>query len=189
MKRGREKFSKFKPLISVVSWIISLFPRKIRLRYFIHLRNRTGLIGIGLRYATLKTIAKSVGENVSIQPGVYLFHIENIEIGNNVSIHPMCYIDGDGGIKIGNDVSIAHSTTILSSNHIYDSYMVPIKDQGMEKRFTQICNNIWIGAKVTILGGVVINEGVVVAAGAIITKDCDSNSVYAGVPAKKIKTR
>ena len=101
----------------------------------------------------------------------------------------MCYIDATGEIEIGDDVSVAHGSTILSSNHIYKDIDIPIKDQGMENRRTIICNNVWLGAKSTILGGVVIQSGNVVAAGAVVTKNFEKNSVLAGVPAKIIQRR
>ncbi|MEK1831887.1 hypothetical protein AAAC51_32350 [Priestia megaterium] len=70
-----------------------------------------------------------------------------------MSIHPMCYIDAAGGVSIGDDVSIAHSSTILSEEHIYLDLERNIKDQGCEFRETIIENNVWIGAGSRILGG------------------------------------
>ena len=49
-------------------------------------------------------------------------------------------------------------------------------------------NNVFIGQNVTILKGVHIGNNVVIGAGAIVTKDCEDDSVYAGIPARKIKT-
>ena len=45
----------------------------------------------------------------------------------------------------------------------------------------------WIGANVTILGGVTIGPGCVIAAGAVVTRDTERDSVYAGVPATRVK--
>lgn len=49
-------------------------------------------------------------------------------------------------------------------------------------------NNVFIGRDATILKGVHIGSNVIIGAGAIVSKDCEDNSIYAGVPAKKIKT-
>lgn len=46
----------------------------------------------------------------------------------------------------------------------------------------------WIGARSTILPGVTIGAGVIVAAGSVVTRDCDPHSLYAGVPARKIRS-
>lgn len=57
----------------------------------------------------------------------------------------------------------------------------------MELKPVLIRKNAWIGAKATILPGVIIGENAVVAAGAVVTSDVPKNSVVAGVPAKVIK--
>lgn len=142
-----------------------------------------------IRYALLKSIARKCGDNVSIHPDCYIFHLENIAFGNNVSIHPMCYIDGIGGITIGNDVSIAHGATILSSSHQYGDIHIPIKDQGMFYKETIIENNVWIGAKCSILYGTTVAEGSIVAANSLVNKSYQPFSIIGGVPAKTIKSR
>ena len=148
-----------------------------------------GIIGIVLRYALLKSIAVNCGDNVAIYPGVYLLKPDKLIIGNNVSIHPMCYIDSTGGIVIGNDVSIAHGTTIMSSTHNYADVNVAIKDQGIKLLKTEIKDNVWIGAKSTILAGVVVESGSIIAANAVVTKNVPQNTVVGGVPARTIKLR
>src|SRR5699024_319511 len=106
--RGREKFKKVEWIINILIKLICIFPVSFRKLLLNSFRNMNGIIGIGIRYVLLKTIAKDIGTNVGIHPGVYLLNPENLTIGNNVSIHPMCYIDSIGGIEIGNNVSIAH---------------------------------------------------------------------------------
>ena len=152
-------------------------------------RRTKGHKGLVLRYALLKTLARSCGDNISIHPDVYLFSVNQLKIGNNVSIHPMCYIDATGGIDIGNDVSIAHASTILSTTHTFDELDMPIKDQAVEKRKTIIEDNVWIGAKSTILCGNTVYSGSVIAAGAVVTHDIPMNTIVAGVPARVIKER
>ncbi len=50
-----------------------------------------------------------------------------------------------------------------------------------------ICRNAWIGARTTILPGVTVGENAVVAAGAVVTKDVEANTIVGGNPAKFIK--
>ncbi|HDX9587164.1 TPA: acyltransferase [Bacillus pseudomycoides] len=142
-----------------------------------------------LNYLCVKRLAKSCGENVAIFSNVYLLNIENLEIGNNVSIHPMCYIDAVGGIEIKDDVSIAHSTSILSSEHIYDDISINIKDQGLKFRRTIIESNVWIGAGARILSGTRIGCGSIIAAGAVVKKEVEKNVIVGGIPAKSLKVR
>lgn len=61
--------------------------------------------------------------------------------------------------------------------------------QGTERKGVIIGNNIWIGAKVTVLDGVKIGSGSVIAAGAVVVKDIPDNCIVAGVPAKVISYR
>ena len=187
--RGREKFGKAKGLISLLVSFYSLFPKKTRLRLFVHHRSTKGNKGIAIRYALLKTLAESVGGNVSVQPDVYILNPAHLKIGNNVSIHPFCYFECIGGISIGDNVSIAEGTSIISFEHNYDDISVPIKDQGITRKPVSITEDVWIGAKATILGGIEIKQGSIIAAGAVVTSDVKEYSIVGGVPAREIKTR
>lgn len=189
MERGRDQFNKFKRIINIMIKFCYIFPESIRIKLFQHYRRTKGKKGLLIRYVLLKTIAKSVGNNVSIHPDVYLLNVDKLSIGNNVSIHPMCYFEAWGGVTIGDDVSIAHAVTVLSVTHNYLDLSIPIKDQGIEGKPTEIKSNVWIGAKALILGGVTIESGSVIAAGAVVTKNVSSYSIVGGIPSKLIKTR
>ena len=89
-----------------------------------------------------------------------------ITIGNHVSISCSNFITHDGGVWIFRD------------EYPKVDIFGPIS----------IGNNVFIGSGCTILPGVSIGDNVVVGAGSIITKDLNADSVYAGTPAKKIKT-
>ncbi|MFW5411750.1 acyltransferase [Aerococcus urinaeequi] len=188
-KRGRDKFNNFKSVLVFSAQLLSYLPLKVKYILFNLFRNTKGIFGIGVRYILVKSMSKKCGDNVIIHPGSYFFKIENLSIGNNVSIHPMCYIDSTGEIVIGNDVSIAHGTTILSSTHIFKDINQAIKDQGVSFGKTIIKDNVWIGAKVTILYNITINTGSVVGANSLVTKNIEEKSIVGGVPAKLIKKR
>ena len=187
--RGRDKFQKFRPIIFGLVGLFKLFPRSFRMKLLTHFRKTKGYKGLVVRYALLKTLAKSCGDNVSIHPDVYLFSASQLAIGDNVSIHPMCYIDASGEIDIGNNVSIAHAVTVLSTTHSFDDRDIPIKDQPVRKKKTVIEDNVWIGAKATILCGNTVHSGSVIAAGAVVTHDVACNTVVGGIPARMIKER
>lgn len=189
MTRGRDKFDKYSQLIYILYKIVNTLPRKIKNKLFLSTRNINGVSGLVIRYILLKSLCKTCGVNVSVHPGSYLLNIADLSIGKNVSIHPMCYIDASGGIEIGDEVSIAHSTTVLSSEHIYQDINVPIKNQGIEYKKTTIESDVWIGAGCRILAGGIIREGSIVAAGAVVKGEIQSNSIVGGIPAKLIKKR
>lgn len=191
MSRGRDIFKKNKKFINVIAKVLSLFSKKKQVKMLHFCRFWKGKIGIGIRYCLLKNIAKTCGDNVLIQEGVYLLNPQNLEIGDNVSIHPMCYIEcgQEGSIKIGNDVSIAHSVTILAVSHRFNERNIPIKDQGIEYGTVDIKSNTWIGAKATILKDRTIGEGAIVGANCLVTHDVNDNTIVGGIPNKVIKER
>ena len=193
MERGREKFSRYKKVIMTLSSFYRLFPLKLRKILLDRHRNTRGKIGMAFRYALVKSIAEECGDNVAIYTGVYFFNPENMKLGNNISFHPMCYIEAgktkEDGLQIDNDVSIAHGVTIMSTTHQYEQHDVPIKDLPTITKTIHICENVWIGAKATILCGVTIEKGCVIGANAVVTKNTNSETIYAGVPARVIRER
>lgn len=112
-----------------------------------------------------------------------------IHLGDNVGIGAYSMLGGAGGLSIGNDCIIGQYFSCHPENHNYDVQHVPIRLQGVSRKGISIGPNCWIGAKVTVLDGVTIGEGCVVAAGAVVTKDFPANSIIGGVPAKVIGSR
>ncbi len=187
---GRTAFKKYGKLIKLVSDIIGLLPVSSRKRGLVIFRNIKGNLGILLRYLLLKSLARHCGENVSIHENVYLYNPENLSFGDNVSIHPMCYIQpGGGSISIGNDVSIAHGVTLIAESHQYGDAVTPIKYQPMKNGTIEINDNVWIGAKATVLKDCKIGTGCVIGANAVVTKSIKENMVSVGCPAHPLKRR
>lgn len=184
---GRDKFSKYKPIIKCLIIAFGFLGKTGNVFLLKFFRNTNGIVGILLRYIFIKNSAKNIGDNVSIQPGVFIFNLQNISIGDNVSIHPMCYIEGAGGVTIGNDVSIAHSTTLISTSHTWDDESIPIKYN--KETFSEIIieDDVWLGCGVRVLSGVKIGKRSIIAAGAVVNKVVDSNSLMGGIPAKLLK--
>lgn len=184
---GRNSFEKIKWFIRILVFINSLLPKRLNRILFTFFRFTSGKMGLLIRYIILKNTAKKCGDNVSIHPGVYLFNANNISFGNNISIHPMCYVEGIGGLTIGNNVSIAHATSLLTTNHAWDDAQVPIKYNPEIKNAVEIADDVWIGCGARILAGVKIGTRSVVAAGAVVSKNVNNNSLVGGIPAKLIK--
>lgn len=107
--------------------------------------------------------------------------IEDSFIGRN------CIISAKEQISIGKNCQIAEMVVIRDQNHKFENLNIPIKDQGFDTAPIIIENNVWIAAKATILKGVTIRKNSVVGAHSLVNSNIDSNSVYAGIPAKKIK--
>ena len=114
---------------------------------------------------------------------------EFIRIGNNVGIGEYAYLGGAGGLEIGDACIIGQYLSCHPENHIYDAIDIEIRHQGTTRKGIKIGSNCWIGSKVTVLDGVSIGNGCVVAAGAVVTTSFPDHSVIGGVPARLLKQR
>lgn len=112
-----------------------------------------------------------------------------IKIGNKCSVNPYTLLYGQGDLTIGNNVRIAAHCVIIPSNHNFSNPNTPIINQGLTNKGITIKDDVWIGCGVRILDGVVIAEGCVIGAGSVVTKSTVPYGIYAGIPAKLIKTR
>ena len=110
----------------------------------------------------------------------------HIEIGRDVSINSKSFINGCGGVKIGDNTRIGTQSIIIASNHKFDDPDVLVKD-AITKQGVQLGENIWLGARVTVLDGVQIANDTVIGACSLVTKPLIESGLYVGVPAKKIK--
>jgi acetyltransferase-like isoleucine patch superfamily enzyme len=104
-------------------------------------------------------------------------------LARHISVN--CYLD----VEIGDSALIADNVYISDFDHRFDDLAVPIKDQGIAKSRVRIGRDVWLGTKVTVCRGVVIGEGTVVGANAVVTNDLPAFSVAVGVPARVIKDR
>ncbi len=154
----------------------------------------------------MDSVRKSVGKRCSLGDNTDL--LGDVTLGNGVVLHENVYVRsfkykiniGDfstigrntcimSQCSIGKRVSIAPNVVIVGANHNYKDRSILIKDQGISSQGIIIRDDVWIGANATILDGVTIGEGCVVAAGAVVTKSIPAYSVVAGVPANIIKKR
>ena len=138
----------------------------------------------------------TTGDNVSIArdsilicTGVIAHQGKGIFIGSGTGINAGAYLGGQGGIHIGEQVIIGPGVQIFSENHNYEQQGIPIKEQGVTRLGVSIGDHCWLGGRVTVLDGVHIGRGCVVAAGSVVTKSCPDYSILAGVPARVIKSR
>ena len=131
-----------------------------------------------------------IGNNCQILNGVVLItYGGNINIGDNCIISPYTIIYGLGGAMICDDVLIAGHTIVVPDNHIFDDIMAPINKQGSKQIGIKINSNVWIGHGCSILDGVEIESGAIIAAGSVVNKNVASNTIVGGVPIKLIKER
>ena len=137
-----------------------------------------------IRTAFEVLIGKPVGDSFTLIPPFYTDYGLNITIGRTVFIGSQCAFTGHAAIDIADQVMIAHRVNLVTAGH-------PVEPDKRREYITAepitIETNVWIGAGATVLQGVHIGEGSVVAAGAVVTRDVPPATLVAGVPASVIK--
>ena len=96
-----------------------------------------------------------------------------------------CYLD----IEFGEATIVADWVYVCDFDHVYDDIHTPIKDQGIVKSPVRIGPDCWVGVKATVLRGVTVGRGSVLAAHTVVTRDVPPRSVVAGVPGRVVKDR
>jgi len=129
-----------------------------------------------------------IGNNVNIECNVnFTVDLKQISIGNNSCFGINSRI---GLVEIGDNVLMAPDCLIITDNHSFERKDLPIKAQGYSgNKKVVIDDDVWIGQRVIILGGVFIGKGAVIGAGSVVTKDIEAYTVNAGNPCKKIRDR
>ena len=132
------------------------------------------------------------GKNVKIRPHVLLRDPERIYIGDNSTLGAYNVLwagKNKAVIKIGKNVMTGPYVKIFAFNHGTEYSNIPMIEQDVVEKDVIIGDDVWIGAGVIILPGCKIGNGVVIAAGAVVTKDIPDNVIVGGIPAKVIKKR
>ena len=125
-----------------------------------------------------------LGRNVFFETGS---EDGSIKIGNNVRINMGCFLVSHASLTIGNDCLIGEYTSIRDADH-GTSKDTLIRKQPHSAEAINIADNVWIGRGVTILKGVRIGTGAVVAANSVVTHNVEPYTIVAGSPARLIKT-
>lgn len=144
-----------------------------------------------------KHCMKHCGTGVFLRPmSCDIKGIENLSVGDGTLIPKgSTFYCTRAELKIGKKVIFGPKPTIITGDHRIDivgKYVIDVTDD--EKLPEQdapvtIEDGCWIGANVTILKGVTLGRGCVVAAGAVVTKSYPPYSIIGGVPARLIKMR
>lgn len=160
--------------------------------FFIYFLNKFGSVNnfdsliVKAKYFYLKPLFKNIGRRVNIQPNVQIEGFHNISIGDNSGIGQRSHITANDIIEIGENVMIGPQLIMTTSIHGISKEKNMI-DLPVTSKPIKIGDNVWIGARVTILPGTTIGNNVVIAAGAVVAEDCSSNGLYGGVPSRIIK--
>ena len=143
-----------------------------------------------LRRFLCKRFFPKCGKGLNIENNVYLGSGKDIEVGDYVGFGSN-FKTLNRILKIGNELMMGEDVLFLGGGHVHDRLDIPMGKQGREgKTPLEICDDVWIGARVIILPGCKkIGTGVIIGAGAVVTKDIPDYAIVGGNPAKVIKYR
>ena len=154
---------------------------------------------------------RSLGADCVFEPGVLVFHPENITLGRNVYVGHNAILKGyhrnqlaigdetfvgqqvfmhaGGGLRIGAQVGIGPGVKILTSQHSEAGRGVPVLASPIEFAPVVIEDGADLGVGAIVLPGVTVGRGAIVGAGAVVTRDVPDYAVVAGSPARILRHR
>lgn len=130
-----------------------------------------------------RLFGKPVDPSFRLFPPFYTDFGKNISLGKHVFINACCHFQDHGGVTLGDGCLIGHNVVFATLNHDVD----PEKRAAMTPAPIVLGKNVWVGSNATLLQGVTVGDGAIIAAGAVVTKEVPANTVVGGVPARFIR--
>ena len=120
-------------------------------------------------------------EGITVLAPVYFDYGKYTRLGKGTFVNHGCYFMDGGSIDIGENVFIGPYCGFYTASHPLN---YEERNKGLERALPiKVGDNCWFGANVSVLQGVTIGSGCVIAAGSVVTKDVPDNCLVAGVPA------
>ncbi|GAA3333238.1 acyltransferase [Curtobacterium albidum] len=141
---------------------------------------RSSLLPRSFRWRFLRLVGLDIRKWVSVAPGCW-FGGRDVAIGGGTTVNYGCVFDNSARITIEEDCDVGHAVMFITSTHLPGD--ISRRAGAAASSPIAIGRGTWIGARATILPGVTVGEGCVIAAGAVVSSDCAPHGLYAGVPA------
>ena len=147
-----------------------------------------GHVGCNVRTGLLRLLGYKLGKQVKLSTDIVIHtRSSNIVIDTGSFINRGVHFDASAPIHIGQHCNIGFNTSFTTSLHnLYSNYIS--KRPTTPSNPIVIQDYVWLGCNVTVLGGVTIGHGSVVAAGSLVTKDIPPDSLAMGIPAKVVRS-
>ena len=133
------------------------------------------------RARILRRWGVEIGEGARISSGCY-FNGPDAKIGNHTYVNKGVVVENSGRVEIGEHCAIGMNVLLATSAH----QIGPSSRRAgpIDRRPVTIGDGCWLGGNVAVLPGVSIGSGCVIAAGSVVTADCEPDCLYAGIPAQ-----
>lgn len=139
----------------------------------------------GARHRIYRACGIAVGRGTHIFPG-QLIRPGPVSFGDGVFVNGRCTFEpGRAGILVEDDVFIAQNVTITAQTHGIGPGTKRAGDVVEEP--VRIGRGSWIGTAAVVLPGVTVAPGCIIGAGAVVTRDTEPDSLYTGVPARRVR--
>lgn len=145
--------------------------------------------GNRIRVSALRAAGVSIGRGTMIGGGLEIVGGRRPErrlvIGQRGWINSGCYFDVGASIEVGDDVAIGQQALVLTTTHEFGASSRRAGDHVFTP--VRIGSGAWVGARATILPGVTVGGGAIIAAGAVVCDDVAADTIVGGVPARLIR--
>lgn len=158
--------------------------RSVKLSFILFLINHIfkGTRFFSIKRYLLRFAGVKIGCNSKIVGPIDFGSVIDITIGDNCWIGKNVFFDGNGTVVIGNNVDIAPHVVFCTGGHIVSN---SFRRAGSGVSYhIKVCNGVWIGTRVTLLGDITLDKGIVVAAGSVVKNNFEADVLLAGIPAK-----
>lgn len=139
-----------------------------------------------LRGLLARMAFQKCGHNLQMARNVYIAFPDRLNIGRDVYLANGAWIQAGGGITLEDEVLIGPYVVLIAGDHGYDngSYRFAMGQRAP----IHLKRGCWIGAHASVLKGVTIGEGALLAANAVANRDLPDYSISGGVPAKVLRS-
>ncbi len=132
----------------------------------------------------LRCFGAQIGVSVRIKSGLKVKFPWRLVVGDFVWLGEDCWIDNVAVVTIESHCCLSQSVYLCTGNHDWSSPSFPLKDAPI-----LLCEGCWIAARSTVGPGVTVGRGAVLCLGSVASRSLDPMTIYAGNPARSIKTR
>jgi acetyltransferase-like isoleucine patch superfamily enzyme len=162
---------------------------EMRLLWLWLLSNMPLQLGVRMRAWWMPRFLAHLGSDTILQHGLRVITPEKVSIGSHCNLGQGAFITGGGGVRIGDWVGFGPDVKVWSVNHRFDDPDTPWQLQGWEAKEVVIEDDVWLGANVFVMPGVIIHKGAIISAGTVVNKSIPAFALVAGNPGRVVGWR